>query len=106
MCYTSTPWVVLASEPCYKVSVDGALSEENERSDLGLLLKQGEDDDHEAIELEANNRLSPAMTGEVLPRHGMLDETPTQISRPALVCSPLLIGRDTLLSPLRVPPWC
>ena len=52
MCYTSTPWVVLASEPCYKVSVDGALSEENERSDLGLLLKQGEDDDHEAIELE------------------------------------------------------
>ena len=69
---------------------------ENERAGLGLLLKQGEHDDHEAIELEANNHLSPVVTGEVLSRHVMLDETSMQVSRPALACSPLLTGCNTL----------
>ena len=35
MCYTTSTWMVLASERCYKVDVDGALSAENGRADLG-----------------------------------------------------------------------
>ena len=77
--------VVLASERCYMVSVDEALSEENERAGLGLLLMQGGDGDHDAIGLDVHMLLSPAMTGEVLSRH---------VSHPSLASSPLLTGHE------------
>ena len=99
VCYSTPTWVVLASERCYKGSVDGALSAENERAAIGLLQMQGEDKDRKAIEMELNSRLSPAPTSEVRSRDELLIEALADLSQPALECSPLLTGCHTLLSP-------
>ena len=56
---------------------------------------------------DMHKHLSPAVIGEVLSRHEMLDEAPTQVSHPALAWSPLLTGRDMLLSPgAGLTTWC
>ena len=84
VCYSSVASRVLASERCYKMSVDGVLSAENERTGLGLLQMQGKEGDCKATESEVLLGMSTVATGEVL------QQVSLQVSRPTLECSPFV----------------
>ena len=87
VCITEAKEVVLACERCYKGSVDGALSEENERGGLMLLLPQDKDGDREPImQGPLQDRPSPTW-------HEFLDELSARVLGPVSACSPILADR-------------
>ena len=88
-CSTAAAEVLLPNERCHKESVDGALTEENERAGLMMPPKQGRDGDREARE-----QVSAVGSEEILAWQGLIGEISAWDSCPASGCSPRPVVSD------------